>query len=54
MERAPSLRVYGDLGSALDAARRVHALHAVVRIEVEHEGRTACVAQGTVLIRDPR
>jgi uncharacterized protein (TIGR00369 family) len=27
---------------------------AVVRIQVENEGRLACVAQGTVLIRDPR
>ena len=27
---------------------------AVVRIEVTNDDRTACVAQGTVLIRDPR
>ena len=27
---------------------------AVVRIDVTNGGRTACVAQGTVLIRDPR
>jgi len=27
---------------------------AVVRIEISNEGRTACVAQGTVLIRDPK
>ena len=27
---------------------------AVVRIEVSNEGRVACVAQGTVLIRDPK
>src|SRR4029453_1467848 len=27
---------------------------AVVRIQVENEGRLACVAQGTVLIRDPK
>lgn len=27
---------------------------AVVQIEVTNEGRTVCVAQGTVLIRDPR
>jgi uncharacterized protein (TIGR00369 family) len=27
---------------------------AVVQIEVTNEGRTACVAQGTVLIRDPK
>jgi uncharacterized protein (TIGR00369 family) len=27
---------------------------AVVRIAVENEGRLACIAQGTVLIRDPK
>ncbi len=27
---------------------------AVVRIEVSNEGRTACIAQGTVLVRPPR
>lgn len=27
---------------------------AVVRITVENDGRTACMAQGTVLIRDPK
>jgi uncharacterized protein (TIGR00369 family) len=27
---------------------------AVVRIEIDNDGRTACVAQGTVLIRDPK
>jgi uncharacterized protein (TIGR00369 family) len=27
---------------------------AVVRIEISNEGRTTCVAQGTVLIRDPK
>ena len=27
---------------------------AVVRIQVENEGRLACIAQGTVLIRDPK
>jgi uncharacterized protein (TIGR00369 family) len=27
---------------------------AVVRIHVSNEGRLACIAQGTVLIRDPR
>lgn len=27
---------------------------AVVRIEVDNDGRNACLAQGTVLIRDPR
>jgi len=27
---------------------------AVVQIEVSNEGRTVCVAQGTVLIRDPK
>jgi uncharacterized protein (TIGR00369 family) len=27
---------------------------AVVRIEVENDGRVVCVAQGTVLLRDPR
>lgn len=27
---------------------------AVVQIEVTNEGRTACIAQGTVLIRDPK
>jgi len=27
---------------------------AVVRIQVENDGRVACIAQGTVLIRDPR
>ena len=27
---------------------------AVVQIRIENEGRTACVAQGTVLIRDPK
>jgi uncharacterized protein (TIGR00369 family) len=27
---------------------------AVVRIEVANEGRTCCLAQGTVLIRDPK
>jgi uncharacterized protein (TIGR00369 family) len=27
---------------------------AVVRIEVSNQGRTCCVAQGTVLIRDPK
>ncbi len=27
---------------------------AVVRIEVENDDRVVCVAQGTVLLRDPR
>jgi acyl-coenzyme A thioesterase PaaI-like protein len=27
---------------------------AVVRIQVENEGRLAAIAQGTVLIRDPK
>jgi uncharacterized protein (TIGR00369 family) len=27
---------------------------AVAQIEVTNEGRTACIAQGTVLIRDPK
>jgi uncharacterized protein (TIGR00369 family) len=27
---------------------------AVVRIEVGNDGRVVCVAQGTVLLRDPR
>ena len=27
---------------------------AVVRIDVSNDGRLACIAQGTVLIRDPK
>jgi 1,4-dihydroxy-2-naphthoyl-CoA hydrolase len=41
----------------LDARARIVSLTkrtAVVRIDVENEGRLACVAQGTVLVMAPR
>ena len=44
-------------GGALDATARIVSLTkrtAVVRIDVENDGRLACVAQGTVLVMAPK